>query len=284
MGKYKLHKKVTIRKRNPLIPQGVSAEEMALCNAIHLDFPKLQIYRSDRNVLHGREIDIWIPSKKLGVEFNGNRYHSSAMNKTEGYHLSKSIMAEKQGIKLLHIFSDMWENKKSLVIDLIRKLLGRYREFDIKDCSIQKISKKEGEFFFNTYRIDGVDYRATKFLGIFYNGYNVAALQYSAKGIYGYSEIFGIKIKGGLEELLKNSELEKLNVYTDRCLLEYLVWEDIGYKPVDCTKPRLFYTKDFKTRILNESTDLDEKQKKKMYTIYDCGELILKRFEEKAST
>ena len=66
--KYRVHKPFKVRKRSYKIPKGVSKEETELCNTIHLDFPNLPIYRSNRQILHGKEIDIWMPTIKVGIE------------------------------------------------------------------------------------------------------------------------------------------------------------------------------------------------------------------------
>ena len=50
------------------------------------------------------EIDIYLPEKKLGIEFNGTYWHSSLAGTPKNYHFNKSILAEKAGIKLVHIY------------------------------------------------------------------------------------------------------------------------------------------------------------------------------------
>ena len=54
----------------------------------------------------GREIDVYIPSIKMGVEYNGNYYHSTAIQKDIDYHLNKTMdgLAEKKDI--LHVFTE----------------------------------------------------------------------------------------------------------------------------------------------------------------------------------
>lgn len=276
MGKYKLHKKFTPYKHSYKIPHGVSMEEMTLASAVQLEFPKTKIYRSNRQILGSKEIDIWIPSHNLGIEFNGNRYHSSAMGKDGSYHLNKTILAERKHVHLLHIFSDMWETSKSQTIDRIKKLMSKYQTMLMDECSIKQLTKREGQEFYNSMHLNGVDSRADRFIGIFYNGYIVSVLEYSNKAIYGYQDIRNLKIQNGLQSILDAyPELKSLPVYVDRSLLENLEWEEIGYKQIECTNPRLFYTKDFKSRI--PESRLTESQKSDMHTIYDCGELVLKK-------
>lgn len=105
MKGYRLHKEAKPRKATYTRPRGVSNEETALAKAIQLGYPRLPIYRSNREILGGREIDIWIPSYSLGIEFNGNRFHSSAMDKDRNCHLNKTILAERRYAQPLTRFS-----------------------------------------------------------------------------------------------------------------------------------------------------------------------------------
>ena len=72
------------------------------------------IVQSDRDILDGKEIDIYIPSLKLGFEFNGNYWHSSDL-KYYLYHQEKSILAKSKGINLIHIFEYEWLNKQRIL-------------------------------------------------------------------------------------------------------------------------------------------------------------------------
>ena len=80
-------------KRNILIQQGTSNEELELYNTVRLLDPSLIVYRGDRAVLHGREIDIWIPSHKLGVEYDGLFFHNTSKRDDPTYHLYKTIIS-----------------------------------------------------------------------------------------------------------------------------------------------------------------------------------------------
>lgn len=64
---------------------------------------KEKIIQHDRNVLNGQELDFYIPSKKLAIEFNGNYWHSD-LKKEKKYHFNKSKLADSKGIRLIHIW------------------------------------------------------------------------------------------------------------------------------------------------------------------------------------
>lgn len=277
MKGYRLHREARPRKATYTHPHGVSNEETALAKAIQLGFPRLPIYRSNREILGGREIDIWIPSYSLGIEFNGNRFHSSAMDKDRNYHLNKTILAERRGVSLLHIFSDMWETRPGVVLDTVFRILGRGREVDPAVCTEADLSEKEARTFIDRQCLRPSDPRATMFIGYLSGNVPIAVLEYSENTVYGYHEAMGLRIRDGLQNLLENKGLWKLRVYGDRGLLEDRPWKELGYSAVGCTEPRLWYTEDFKRRIPSWCVRLDENKTKSMYTIYDCGELIMEK-------
>jgi len=81
------------------------------------------IVEKDRNLLKGKEIDIFLPEFSLGIEFNGLYYHSDKF-KDINYHLNKTEECKKQGIQLLHIFEDEWTYKKEIVKSIIKNKLN----------------------------------------------------------------------------------------------------------------------------------------------------------------
>lgn len=69
-----------------------------------------------------KEIDVYIPELRLGFEFNGLRFHSKEFGCEINRHLDKTIMAENQGIKLIHIHSLLWKNNKEWLTSFIQSI------------------------------------------------------------------------------------------------------------------------------------------------------------------
>ena len=59
-----------------------------------------------------KQLDFYIPDKKLAIEFNGNYYHSVNAGKDPNYHLNKTQLCQEKGIRLIHIFEYEWLMKK----------------------------------------------------------------------------------------------------------------------------------------------------------------------------
>lgn len=102
--------------------------------------------QSDRTVLknmgrNGYELDIYSPSGKVAIEFNGRFWHSvnhiaKAKNmsyaEAKKYHYSKSVECENQGIRLIHIWDYEWEDErkqrvlKNIILGALGALPKRY--------------------------------------------------------------------------------------------------------------------------------------------------------------
>ena len=78
-----------------------------------------------------KEIDIYLPEKQIGIEFDGLYWHSE-LYKSNDYHLQKTQECEKQGIQLIHIFEDEWKNNQDIIKKYLFELLNYgYINFNI---------------------------------------------------------------------------------------------------------------------------------------------------------
>lgn len=75
--------------------------------------------------MNGMEIDLYDPVAKVGVEFNGIRWHSTACQKHANTHRVKADLAEKNGIQLIQVFENEWYQKKDCVIDRLNSIFHR---------------------------------------------------------------------------------------------------------------------------------------------------------------
>jgi len=78
------------------------------------------ILSNDRSALGGLELDIFIPSLSLAVEYNGLYWHSDAFLARRGLnadtlHTDKIRRCESIGIKLLYVWEDDWYSRRSLI-------------------------------------------------------------------------------------------------------------------------------------------------------------------------
>lgn len=78
------------------------------------------ITHNDRTIIRPKEIDIYLPDLKIGIEYNGTYWHSIEAGTDKYAHRNKSLTCRKLGIRLVHIyeFEDL-DGQIKLLNDLI---------------------------------------------------------------------------------------------------------------------------------------------------------------------
>ena len=113
-------------------------------------FSEIEHQQRNREILNGMEIDIYIPSLKLGIEYNGLRWHSEEFGKDHRYHLDKLNKCNEQGIKLIQIFEDEWINHRDICESKLKQICGLNTNPKIyaRKCEIREISNKNEVYEF----------------------------------------------------------------------------------------------------------------------------------------
>ena len=108
-------------------------------------FSEIEHQQHNREILNGMEIDIFIPPLKLGIEYNGLRWHSEEFGKDHRYHLNKLNKCNEQGIKLIQIFEDEWINHRDICESKLKQICGLNRNPKIygRKCEIREITNKD---------------------------------------------------------------------------------------------------------------------------------------------
>lgn len=281
--KWKKFKGVKLPKvqNNRFISQGTSKEELEVANFLQLEIPQHKVYRGDRVILQGHEIDIYVPTLKFGLEFHGLYFHK---DKDPSYHLSKAIGAEKAGVYLIQLFEDEWQQKKPLVIDLIRRSLGKYKILDLKDCIFTKVSPSEAKLFFEKTHLLGNPDDVDEYYGLIYQNSLIYCAGIQNKEhwiILRDTWLPGIFVEQGLAKLCKellNIETKPIEAILDRRLFDGKDFKTLGFKEYADTEPNVYYSCDFEQRIpavkMTESIKVGED----WFKYYDAGnrKLILK--------
>ncbi len=145
-----------------------------------LESLNLEIDGSNRKLLHGVEIDIVEHNLKIGIEFNGNFYHTEiGGGKKKNFHLRKTEMMNEIGYNLIHIFEDEWELKNEIVQNKLKHLFKKDNNQTIyaRNCIIKEINSADKNIFLNKYHIQGED-RANVYIGAYYNNELVAIMTF----------------------------------------------------------------------------------------------------------
>ena len=117
----------------------------------------IEVLTRNRSVLaENKELDLYIPSKRLAIEFNGDYWHSYE-KKGSKYHQQKTLECAKAGIQLIHIFEHEWldEDKKIKIINLLKNKIDNSKLIRIyaRNCIVKQVDKAEEREFINKYHI-----------------------------------------------------------------------------------------------------------------------------------
>jgi len=106
----------------PTCVNRVSKPELAIKS--FLESLNLTVETSDRKILKGKEIDLYIPAKKVGIEFNGIYWHTEENGKDSTYHYDKWRVAKSAGVELIQIWEDDFRDRKDAVLKILARKLG----------------------------------------------------------------------------------------------------------------------------------------------------------------
>lgn len=169
----------------PSCANQISKDEDEICSLLD-DF---KYEKHNRTLLNGKEIDIYIPSLKLGIEYNGLRWHTDfAFGRDRNYHIGKLNQCNCKGISLIQIFEDEWINHKEIVKSKLKHILNidnNKTKIFARKCSVEVINKNIASPFLNNNHIQGFS-SATVYLGLFYNNALIAVMSFleEKKGLW----------------------------------------------------------------------------------------------------
>ena len=139
-------------------------------------------YETNKFILDGQQIDIWLPTKKIGIELNGTFYHSTYF-KDPKYHINKFRKAQELGIQLITFWSDQIYNQPDLVKSMILTKLGYCNNtIYARECCVREVSSKESTHFLEANHIQG-NTNASYKIGLYYNDILVSLMTFSNKTI-----------------------------------------------------------------------------------------------------
>lgn len=211
---------------------------------------------NDRETLHnGLELDVYCPDKKVAVEYDGDIWHSEAYKENaETCQLDKTFACEALGIRLIHIFSDEWNNKRDICKSIVASSLGVYkRKYMARKLRFAKVPKQAGIEFFKANHIQG-NAPAPSYYGLYdkmklVQCISVGANRFRRDGsleLIRMATLRDCEVVGGFSKLLKHA-LEDIGVsvigsYVDRRLFNGKGYASSGWKLIGYSGQSYFYT------------------------------------------
>ncbi len=138
----------------------------------------VRIKENDRTIITPYELDIFIPSHLLAIEYCGLYWHSDAHKKiSASYHENKYQLCKNKNIKLITIFEDEWLNHKNIIKNKLLYFLKTYNAPKIyaRKTDITTIDSQPKRDFFDQFHIQGNGPSSLNY-GLFYNDELVAVI------------------------------------------------------------------------------------------------------------
>jgi len=248
------------------------------------------------------ELDIFIPSKNIGIDLNKLYWNSELNGKDKNYHLNKTKFFEERGIQVIHIFEDEWIEKQEIVKSIILSKLGLIEnKIFARKTEIKEITSKESKLFLFNNHIQG-EVNSKVNLGLFYNDELVSLMTFSKPRFnkhYDWEMVrfcnkINTNVIGGAGKLLvyfRKNYSGSIISYADRRFSQGKIYETLEFKGKKQSAPDYFYFKNgynrysrvqFQKHKLKDKleifdpnlTEWQNMQLNGYDRIWDCGNLV----------
>lgn len=219
---------------------GTSKPEKEMIAFIKSVIPDENINVRDRQLLLSihREIDVYIPSLQVAVEFNGLYWHSKQAGKDDNYHYDKWIACKDKGVRLVTIWEDDWRDKPNVVKSFLLSVLKTESNTGKKN-SIVKVNSKDARSFADNNCLSSCVVSSNqgdvKYIGSCdSNGVIKSLLSYSINDkkcyihLYGDSYNFKSLVKH-IVNICQGSNVSTITTHSDNDISDESVYVEIGF-------------------------------------------------------
>lgn len=246
--------------------------------------------------IYGKELDIYFDDKKIGIEFNGNYWHSE-LHKSMNYHRDKSKYFMDNSIFVYHIFEYEWNDnrKQPIIISQLNNLLGLNQiKIYARKCVIKEVSSKEKREFLELNHMQGND-RCNKIIGLYYQNELVSLMTFSKPKfnkkyeweLSRFCSKMNCNVIGGAAKLFNYfiNEYKPTSIisYSDISKTKGLLYDKLGFKHILTTRPNyvwcnngniLLKSQTRKSKLVGYDSNLSESEimhSRNYFKIYNCG-------------
>lgn len=225
----------------------ISSHHLKISSIIDVDF-----IHNDREQLGGSEIDIYVPSLKLGIEINGCYWHGAA-NQYDNQlrHQDKFRICNDLGIKLLQFWDFEIDENFPIVQSIISHHLKKSVSIGARLCNINPVSANEAFKFLDQNHLQGGVHASIR-LGCFYNGELISLLTMRKHHRYEweisrYVTKIGYHIHGGFSKLMSKF----ISLYSPKEIMTFAdarysvgsIYQKFGFNYIGLSRPNYFYYK-----------------------------------------
>ena len=220
--------------------------------------PGVTVIQNDRSVLDngsthgsGREIDVFIPSKNMGIEYNGLHWHSTnSTHPDKNRHWSKWNALNKMGIQLIQIWEDEWINRRPIVEDMLKAKLapGLMTRKNARSMRVVFTGKNVAADFLDGNHIQGKTSGCRYVMLVDDEGPEACMawkMNHNVLELVRYASRLGTSCRGGLSRCLKHAishevdsgrQVDSVVTFSDHCVSDGAAYKALGFH-VDAELP-----------------------------------------------
>jgi len=208
---------------------------------------------NDRSIISPLELDIYLQSKQLAIEYHGLYWHSYNQPETakeKKKHQTKALACNQIKIRLLQFFEHELEQKPCLIESMILNTLGHSIATNARDLRVNYIENSDAQPFFAVNHLSG--HRSAKVtLALTSENTIIMAMSFS-KRYDGYEIIrmatkTGYRVRGGPSRLLthfiRKYPSKAIYTFADLRYSNGGTYLALGFKLNHITSPGYFYCK-----------------------------------------
>lgn len=259
-----------------------------------------KIDQNSRKVIPPKELDIFLPDKNVAIECNGLYYHSENFGIPKNYHINKTNLCNKVGVRLIHINERDWDYHKNICKSIIKDSIGIYDNVvKAEDCSIKETCEENSRYFLLNNHLNGY-IKSDINIGLYYNKdlvelISLNKLNNNKYELVRHCSLINYKVSNGLNKLL-NYITDKIanTIITSVDISKYNLnaYYNIGWELVSFSEPECAFYKNknkysqkeypnlenilSKKNINNNLSYSDNMKNNYFLKIYDCGKANLK--------
>jgi Probable Zinc-ribbon domain len=196
------------------------------------------VIRGDRSLLGVKELDMYLPDRKIAIEYNGVYWHSEKFRGRK-YHYEKWLACKEAGVQLIQVWEDDWKRDKSIILRGLQHKIGlnQGQRVFARQTQVVMLKTKQTLEFMNANHIQGFA-SGSHYVGLEdkKTGDVVACLILKTEGdrvlnIIRYAT--SATVIGGFTKLLsyasKNFEVDKFITFADHAISDGGLYENNGF-------------------------------------------------------
>lgn len=223
-----------------------------------LDSCRVEYIVNNRTIIAPKELDIYIPSLSLAIEYHGGFWHSFNRPETKDEkerHQKKFLLCSTKDIRLIQIFEHEWTTQRHLCEQLIlRAIRGGTNVCGARTATIVYPSRKETYDFLETHHLKGsVPYSHS--VGLRHQNGELLMVMTFGKTRYGSLAPYELlrmvshtdwHVNGGAQKLWKTAYNQwfagqKVLTYSDNSLFTGKTFDELGFVITHVTPPSYGY-------------------------------------------